>query len=196
MGIKPVDYNPFATQYGQPDQYTSPSPYMRRPQAPAREVVAPGYMEPGRQEPWDPSQLPDYARQEADPGVRTARGMINRGNKAEADKVFQELRQRFINNPQALSMLKFLQAQQGYEQQRTKALQSMVTPEQQQTIPQWPQSYQPPNQLQQQGPREQIPRQQQYQSMRPRPGMVVNGYRLVNPAKPNDPTSWQAIGGK
>jgi hypothetical protein len=143
---------------------------------------------------------------QADPGVRTARGLVRRGEQATQDRLFQDLRQRFIGNPQALSMLKYLEAQQKYGDRTLDTLKAaQLRPAQpMDTLPPDPSSVARPGEYQQasmpaqrmqpaQQPRQQIPQQQTYQSMRPRPGMVVNGYRLVNPAKPNDRASWQPV---
>jgi hypothetical protein len=189
--------------------------------------------------------------------------MIRRGEQANQDRLFQDLRSRFINNPQALSMLKYLEAQQKYGDRTLDTLKAaQLRPAQpMDTLPPDPSSvarpgeyerarmpaqriqppsagYRPgelqtfsqeplqriqdpssvarPGELQQysQAPMRRmesmdraqpqarlpsiqagsgVPQQQRYQSMRPRPGMVVNGYRLVNPAKPNDRASWQPV---
>lgn len=246
MPITPVDYNPFAEQYGSPNRYTDP----RRRQPPqASTMPAPGLEEPLPFN--EPEMVQSRQRMDADPGVRTARGLVQRGQQAQQDTLFQDLRARFINNPQALSMLKYLEAQQRYENQAAKTMKAaQLRPTlPMDTLPQDPSSvarpgeyeqarmplqriqppsadYRPggvqtmsreplqriqdpssvaqPGELQQfsQQPRPRlpsvqpgsgIPRQQNYQPMRPRPGMVINGYRLVNPAKPNDRASWQPV---
>lgn len=209
MPITPVDYNPFAAQYGEPNRYTDP----RRkppPQGPQVSTMpAPGLEEP---QPFnEPEMVQSRQRMDADPGVRTARGLVRRGEQAQQDTLFQDLRSRFINNPQALSMLKYLEAQQKYGNQTLKAMEAAkLGPQQPQVLPADQSSVARPGELQQMSqmqPRQQsplqpaqrmqpgsgIPRQQSYQPMRPRPGMVVNGYRLVNPAKPNDRASWQPV---
>jgi hypothetical protein len=204
MPITPVDYNPFAAQYGEPNRYTDP----RRRQPPQTPQVstmpAPGLEEP---QPFnDPEITQSRQRMDADPGVRTARGLVRRGEEATQDRLFQDLRSRFINNPQALSMLKYLEAQQRYGDQTLKTLKAaQLRPAQpMDTLPADQSSVARPGEYQQaqmpaqrmqpaQQPGSGIPRQQNYQAMRPRPGMVVNGYRLVNPAKPNDRASWQPV---
>lgn len=201
MPITPVDYNPFAEQYGSPNRYTDP----RRRQPPqASTMPAPGLEEPLPFN--EPEMVQSRQRMDADPGVRTARGLVQRGQQAQQDTLFQDLRARFINNPQALSMLKYLEAQQRYENQAAKTMKAaQLRPTlPMDTLPQDPSSVARPGELQQfsQQPRPRlpsvqpgsgIPRQQNYQPMRPRPGMVINGYRLVNPAKPNDRASWQPV---
>lgn len=195
MPITPVDYNPFAAQYGEPNRYTDP----RRkppPQGPQVSTMpAPGLEEP---QPFnEPEMVQSRQRMDADPGVRTARGLVRRGEQAQQDTLFQDLRSRFINNPQALSMLKYLEAQQKYGNQTLKAMEAAkLGPQQPQVLPADQSSVARPGELQQMSqmqPGSGIPRQQSYQPMRPRPGMVVNGYRLVNPAKPNDRASWQPV---
>lgn len=233
MPITPVDYNPFAAQYGTPSNYTDPR-RRQPPQVPqqASTMPAPGLEEPL---PFDqPAMDASRRRMDSDPGVRTARGLVTRGQQAQQDMAFRDLRRRFANNPQALSMLKYLEAQQRYEGQVANTLKaaqlrgsqpmdtlpndpaSVVRPGelqqmqrapiprmQPQTLPADPSSVarpgeygqvmNPPMQRMQYRPGQGIPQQQNYAPMRPRPGMVVNGYRLVNPAKPNDRASWQPV---
>ncbi len=245
MPISPVDYDPFAPEYGGEDQFTRPTPGLQ----PRQQTQVPS--EPA---PFDePAMRASQARMQADPGVRTARGLVRRGEQATQDRLFQDLRQRFIGNPQALSMLKYLEAQQRYGDQTLNAMKAaQLRPAQpMDTLPADPSSvarpgeyeraqmpaqriqppsadYRPgelqtfsqeplqriqdpssaarPGEVQAMGqrpasqarlpsvqPGSGIPQQQQYQAMRPRPGMVVNGYRLVNPAKPNDRASWQPV---
>jgi hypothetical protein len=246
MPMTPVDYDPFAPDYGNEDQFTRPTPGLS-PRQPAQMASEPPPFD-------EPMMRASQARMQADPGVRTARGLVRRGEEATQDRLFQDLRQRFIGNPQALSMLKYLEAQQKYGDQTLKTLKAaQLRPAQpMDTLPpddpssvarpgeyeraqmpaqriqppsagyrpgelqtrsqeplqriQDPSSVARPGELQAMGqgaarqarlpsvqPGSGIPRQQNYQSMRPRPGMVVNGYRLVNPAKPNDRASWQPV---
>lgn len=204
MPITPVDYNPFAAQYGTPNTYTDPR-RRQPPQAPqqASTMPAPGLEEPL---PFDqPAMEASRRRMDSDPGVRTARGLVTRGQQAEQDLLFRDLRQRFANNPQAMSMLRYLERQQQYDNKVTQALKSaqLRSSQPMDTLPNDPASVarpgeygqvrNPPVQRMQYRPGQGIPQQQNYQPMRPRPGMVVNGYRLVNPAKPNDRASWQPV---
>ena len=119
-------------------------------------------------------------------------------------------------------MIKYLEAQQRYEGQVANTLKAaqLRGTQPMDTLPNDPASVVRPGELQQMRqapiprmplqrpsqvdpssvarpgeyrPGQGIPRQQSYAPMRPRPGMVVNGYRLVNPAKPNDRASWQPV---
>jgi hypothetical protein len=197
MPISPVDYDPFAPEYGGEDQFTRPTPGLT-PRQPAQMATEPPPFD-------EPAMRASQARMQADPGVRTARGLVRRGEQATQDRLFQDLRQRFIGNPQALSMLKYLEAQQKYGDRTLDTLKAaQLRPAQpMDTLPPDPSSVARPGEYQQasmpaqrmqpQQPGSGVPQQQQYRAMRPRPGMVVNGYRLVNPAKPNDRASWQPV---
>lgn len=214
MGFTPVDYHPFATQYDTPN---GPAMGPRRPgtQPPAPRATLSQtlpYEEPGLTEPWTREQVDQAVR--GDPGVRTARGLADRGKAAQSQMIIDDMKRRYGNNPGAMAMIKFLDANGKYGDVMTSTLKRM-TPRGQQQGPQprpfdeidpATQAVAPPYQggmempIQQRGqeytpqnPRPVYGRPQQRQPMMPRPGMVLNGHVLLDATRPNDRNSWKRI---
>ena len=203
MGITPVDHNPFATQYGPANgpitsrtrgmQPPAPREYPRLPAVTRAPLPPAGVDAPGLQQPWGRDQINQMVDDAQ--GKRTAIGMIQRGQKADAQMIIDDMKRRYANNPGAMSMINFLAAQHNYGDAMSNTLKRMI-PRQPGAQPRPVEQIDPrtqvvgPTQPQQEPVMQQPPR---YGNTPPRQGMVVNGYRLVDPSRPNDRSSWQPI---
>lgn len=191
MGIKQVDFNPFSQQYGDAVGPVARNAAAQPPMP--RQQQMPTDLDTGLQDPLTQDQINQEA---AVARNRALPGRFNeRAKRLEAQQIINDMRQRYANNPGALAMINFLAASHDYGNTQNQALRGMArSPAVTGQVPQANplQQFQTPQQAQPSAPQSQGGPYQQ--RMRAKPGMVVNGYRLMNPAKPNDPQSWQPIG--